>query len=194
MKDYETFLTTYTKVNECLLGLYGRYDLSLFDMPNAKTYLLTKEVVPYATLLYAMNLLSQVVVTHFSSSLQVLSDNNKNKLFPEIYGILSMANMHVCPAVPAAIVIYSAMEEFDVTTFPWSQKLEQQVWNENIDDFNAAVSWVLTNMSGSLNLLCGQWIDEIKTSLVAKKYLEEHEKIKDEIHKLPLQTTRVTNF
>ena len=123
-----------------------------------------------------------------------MSDNNKNKLFPEIFGILSTANMHLCPAVPAAIVIYSAMEEFDGTSAPWSQKLEQQVWNENIDDFNAAVSWVSTNMSGSLNSLCGQWIDEIKISHVAQKYLEEHEKVKVEIQKSPRESLRITNY
>lgn len=194
MKDYETFLSTYTKVNEYLLGLYGPYDLSLLNMPDARTHLLTKEVIPYATLLYAMNLLSQVVVTHFSSSLQVVSDNNKNILFPEIFGILSTANMHVCPAVPAAIVIYSAMEEFDVEFAPWSQKLEQQVWSENIDDFNAAVSWVSTNMCRSLNSLCGQLIDEKNTTLVTEKYLEEHKKIKIEIQKSPRESMRVTNY
>jgi len=141
-----------------------------------------------------MNLLAQIVVTYFPSSVLIRSEKEKENSFPEIFGILSTANKHVCPAVPATIVIYCAMEEFDGNSAPWNQKLEKQVWDENIGEFNAAVSWVSANLSGSLNPLCGKWMDEIETRPIAKKYLQEHEKIKIEIHKSPQESLRVTNF
>ena len=194
MKDYETFFTTYTKVNECLLEVYGRYDLSLFDMPDARRYLLPKEVIPYATLLYAMNLLSQVVVTHFLTNLVLRSNKDKENSFPEIFGILSTANMHVCPLVPAAIVIYCSMEEFDKNNAPWNQKLERQVWEEHIEEFNAAVSWVSNNLSKAMIALCGHEWDKSQKNQVERRYLEEHESIKNEILKPVHESMRVTNF
>lgn len=194
MTDYEAFLKTYDRVNECLhLGMHGRHRLSLIDMPDARRYMQARDVIPYATLLYAMNLLSQVVVTHFSTSLVLRSDKEKENSFPEIFGILSTANMHVCPSVPATIVIYCSMEEFDKNYAPWNQKLERQVWDDHIEEFNAAVSWVSNNLHGALITLCGHQLDDSHENEVKKRYLEEHESVKIEIHKPTHKSMRVTN-
>jgi hypothetical protein len=147
-------------------------------MPDTRRYLRSKEVIPYATLLYAMNLLSQVVATHFSTSLILRSDKDKENLFPEIFGILSTANMHVCPSVPASIVIYCSMDEFDKDYAPWNHKLEQQVWEEHVEEFNAAVSWVSNNLHGVMITLCGRHWDVSHENEIKKRYLEENESIK----------------
>lgn len=195
MKDYRTFLETYGNVNESIRhGLNGSCRLNLIHMQDARRHLKSTEVIAYASLLYAMNLLSQVVIAHFGPSIDLRLDSEKDRLFPEIYGILSTANMHVCPAVPAAIVIYCAMEEFDSKSSPWCHALEKQVWNEHIDEFDAAVNWVSNNLREMLLSLLDNAIEDSKINQIAHRYLEEHQKIKVEIQKTPSESQRITNF
>jgi hypothetical protein len=209
--DFKNFLERYEYVNSNLQRKVSESNgsrLRFMDMPLTREDLDDDEVIPYATLLYSMNLFFQVVfgyyhatgkwvganANEFRSNIEKSNSGKDSRLFPEIFGVLSTANAHVCPGVPALIVIYCKHADWNAESQPWNRVLERHVWEEHLTELNESVSWVAENAKDLLQKLGYKLPSHEVLTDIRDKFLNEHNTIKIEIHKEPRESRRVTNF
>jgi hypothetical protein len=126
MIDYESYLERYQGIISDFRSQYLRspYSSMRFDQAKDLRRLMRDSEVPtFAALLYSTNLLSQVAISYFHGETSHVDSEVKQNTFPEIYGILSMSNTHICPAVMPTFLLKNVDAAVDI----WSKKIEKTV-------------------------------------------------------------------
>lgn len=185
MKDYTSFFDRFREINSNFQSdssIWGRdWDWSYVQFSNHRLTIKDAELINYSSLLYATNLLSQIVYTYFPN-IQILNNSEKQVVFPEIYGILSTAYLHVCPSVPSTIIIY-CNETADGNDYAnWDKKIERKTWNEKLTEFENGVIWVQSNLDDLMPFLTSSMLSEIDLREIQLKLDEEHKRINNEIN------------
>jgi len=198
MKDYTSFFDRFREINSNFQSdssIWGRdWDWSYVQFSNHRLTIKDAELISYSSLLYATNLLSQIVYTYFPN-IQILNNSEKQVVFPEIYGILSTAYLHVCPSVPSTIIIY-CNETADGNDYAnWDKKIERKTWNENLKEFKNGVNWVQSNLDNLMPFLTSSILSENDLTEIEFKLDEEHKRIDDEINGVVVTNPkRLTNY
>ena len=192
MNDYATFFDRFREINSNFE--YGVSDWSFVQFSKLREQIEDEELIAYSTLLYATNLLSQIVYTYFPDA-EILNNSDKRSVFPKICGILSTAYSYVCPSVPSTLVIY-CIETTDIDgNANWDRAIERKTWNANFIDFENSVKWVNTNLEKLLPYLTSSILSEIDLREIQLKFDEEHKRIDNEINgTLVTIPKRVTNY
>jgi hypothetical protein len=191
MKNYTTFLNRFTEINSNFEN--GVSDWSFVQFSKLREQIEDEELIAYSTLLYATNLLSQIVYTYFPDA-EILNNSDKRSVFPKICGILSTAYSYVCTSVPSTLVIY-CIETTDIDgNANWDRAIELKTWNANFIDFENSVKWVNTNLEKLLPYLTSIILNDIDLREIQLKMLEEHKRINDEINGVAIGNfKRITN-
>ena len=192
MKDYISFIGRFREINSNFE--YEVRDWSFVQFSKLREQIEDEELIAYSTLLYATNLLSQIIYTYFPN-LETNYSMERRSVFPKICGILSTAYSHVCPSVPSTVVIYCT-ETTDIDgNANWDRAIERKTWNANFIDFENSVKWVNTNLEKLLPYLTSSILSEIDLREIQLKFDEEHKRIDNEINgTLVTIPKRVTNY
>jgi hypothetical protein len=150
------------------------------------------DVVPYAALLYATNLLSQVIHSNFGWAILSFHDEKKS-VFPEIFGFLYTADAHVCPSVPATLVIYWTENMSQDDDCGWSIKLEKETWNHYHDNFSEAIQWTKLNLDMLLQHLTDKKFTSEELMIISQIIDDEHIRINIDITQSNA-STRIANY
>jgi hypothetical protein len=191
MKNYTKFFNRFTEINSNFE--YGVTDWSFVQFSKLREQIEDEELIAYSTLLYATNLLSQIIYTYFPN-IETNYCEESRSVFPKICGILSTAYSHVCPSVPSTVVIY-CIETTDIDgNANWDKAIEHKTWNANFIDFENSVRWVNTNLEKLLPYLTSSKLNDIDLREIQLKILEEHKRINDEINGVVIGNfKRITN-
>lgn len=98
MKDYLSFFERFREINSNFE--YEVRDWSFVQFSKLREHIEDEELIAYSSLLYATNLLSQIIYTYFPN-IDTNYSEERRSIFPKICGILSTAYSHVCPSVPS---------------------------------------------------------------------------------------------
>jgi hypothetical protein len=167
--------------------------LSFTELPVIRQRLLSKELISYASMLYATNLLSQVVHSYVTPLFLLKDDIKKRSVFPEIYGILSTAYRHVCPSIPATLVIYCE-QNTNEQEGSWNRNLELESWRKYSADFDSGLVWVKDNLNLLLPYLSDSNFGKSDVTQFISFVDSEHLRIHEEIYKNRFESTRISNF
>ena len=161
--------------------------MSLFNSKELRALLHDDEVPRFSAMLYATNLLSQVV--HFYG-VKVFGLNPKldskaspfdwevrANTFPEIYGILGFYGVHICPAVMPTFIL----KNVDVEVDPWSNKAERDCWVEHQAYFDESINWVESSIAKLLFVLLSRNAGAEAELEVGKRLRSEHLNISEQI-------------
>jgi hypothetical protein len=187
MKDYLSFFERFREINS-VFGNHHSYfyrdwgsDWSFIHFMSLRQIIKDKELLIYSSLLYATNLLSQIVYTYFPDA-EILNNSDKISVFPKICGILSTAYSPVCPSVPSTVVIYCT-QTTDLDGYAnWDRTIERKTWNANFIDFVNSVRWANSNLENLLPYLTSSILNDIDLREIQLKMFEEHKRINDEIN------------
>ena len=161
--------------------------MSLFNSKELRALLHDDEVPSFSAMLYATNLLSQVV--HFYGvkvfGLGILSDSKaapfdcevRVSTFPEIYGILGFYGVHICPAVMPTFILKNVDLEVD----PWSNKAERDCWIEYQTYFDESINWIESCITKLLFILLNRNAGAEAELEVVKRLRSEHLSISEQI-------------
>jgi hypothetical protein len=185
MKDYTSFFDRFREINSNFQSdssIWRRdWEWSYIQFSNLRLTIKDEELINYSSLLYAINLLSQIVYTYFPN-IQILNNSEKQAVFPEIYGILSTAHLHVCPSVPSTVIIYCKETTDEDGNANWDRTIECKTWNSNLINFENAVKWVIVNLKKLLPFLTSNILSETDLREIQIKLVEEQKRIDDEIN------------
>ena len=196
MIDFNTYFERYKQVNyDFFSNKTGMYKdrLSFTEIPVIRKSILSKELIVYASMLYAINLLSQVVHSYLTPLFFLKDDIKKRSVFPEIYGILSTAYKHVCPSIPATLIIY-CNQNTNHQEGSWDRSLELEMWKKYSADFDSALVWVKDNLKMLMAYLSDSNFDTSDIAQIASLLESEHSRIHNEIHMNRFDLTRISNF
>ena len=192
MNDYATFFDRFREINSNFE--YGVSDWSFIQFSKLREQIEDQELITYSTLLYATNLLSQIIYTYFPN-LETNYSEERRSVFPKICGILSTAYSYVCPSVPSTVVIYCTQTTDDDGNANWDKKIEHKTWNENLTEFKNGVIWVQSNLDNLIPFLTSSILSEIDLTEIEFKLDEEHKRIDDEINGVVVTNRkRLTNY
>lgn len=119
----------------------------------------------FAGILFATNLLSQVVVT-YGKRLSVIgiSDRSfylehteeKQLLFPEIVGgLLSGSDFHICPSILPLMIFYmDGSKKFNNTCDHQDNFAARMEWTKHHSLFEDSVKWILRDLHKNMKILC----------------------------------------
>lgn len=193
MGDFTSFLPRFKEINaDYFVSKCTRFndDLSIVDIPKIREMLRDDEIVLYASILYATNLLSQIANSYVTSLFALKNDEEKRSLFPEVFGILSTAYKHVCPSIPATIIIYCHKDP----SGPWNRELEIATWRQYVENFDAAIHWIQGSLSVLLPYLSDKKIEDAEMQEINAYIRNEHLRISDEIYKYSDESHRISNY
>ena len=180
MSDFESYLERYQGIISDFRSQYLRSPYSSMRFDQAKdlrSHLRESEVPIFAALLYSANLLSQVAISYFHGETALVDSEVKQNTFPEIYGILSMANSHICPAVMPTFVL----KNVDAAVENWSNKIERDCWIEYKSYFDESINWVESNITKLLFILLNRAAGAEDELEVVKRLRNEHLSISEQI-------------
>lgn len=180
MNDYESYLERYQVIISDFRSQYLRspYSSMRFDQSKDLRSLLRESEVPtFAALLYSANLLSQVAISYFHGETAHVDTEVKQNTFPEIYGILSMSNSHICPAVMPTLLL----KNIDAASGPWNNKSERDCWIEYQAHFDKSIDWVELSVSKLLFILLNRHAGAEDELEVVKRLRSEHLSISEQI-------------
>jgi hypothetical protein len=189
MSDFESYLERYQGIiSDFRNNSFESYNsMSLFNSKELRTLLHDDEVPSFSAMLYATNLLSQVVhfygVKVFGLRLQLDSRASpfdwkvRINTFPKIYGILGFYGVHICPAVMPTFIL----KNIDVEVGPWSSKAERDCWVEHQAYFDESINWVESNITKLLFILLNRDAGAKAELEVVKRLRSEHLSISDQI-------------
>jgi hypothetical protein len=191
MKDYISFIGRFREINSNFE--YEVRDWSFVQFSKLREQIEDEELIAYASLLYATNLLSQIIYTYFPN-IETNFSMERRSVFPKICGILSTAYSYVCPSVPSTVVIYCT-ETTDIDgNANWDRTVERKTWNANFIDFEFSVIWTNSNLEKLLPYLTSSKLNDIDLREIQLKMLEEHKRINDEINGVAIGNfKRITN-
>lgn len=198
MKDYKAFFDRFREINsnfQSYSSIWGRdWEWSFIQFSNLRITIKDEELINYSSLLYATNLLSQIVYTYFPN-IQILNNSEKQAVFPEIYGVLSTAYLHVCPSVPSTIIIYCNETADGDGNANWDRQIERKTWNNHLVEFENSVTWVKSNLNNLMPLLTSSKLCEVDLTEIQYKLDEEHKRIDAEINGVVVTNPkRLTNY
>ena len=189
MSDFESYLERYQEIISVFRSQYLQpyNSMSLFNSKELRALLHDDEVPRFSAMLYATNLLSQVV--HFYG-VKVFGLNPKldskaspfdwevrANTFPEIYGILGFYGVHICPAVMPTFIL----KNVDVEVDPWSNKAERDCWVEHQAYFDESINWVESSIAKLLFVLLSRDAGAEAALEVGKRLRSEHLNISEQI-------------
>ena len=189
MSDFESYLERYQEVmSDFRMQYLQSYNsMSLFDSKELRALLHDDEVPRFSAILYATNLLSQVV--HFYgvkvSSLSPQFDSKaapsdwdiRANTFPKIYGILGFYGVHICPAVMPTFIL----KNIDVEVGPGSNKAEKDCWIEYQAYFDESINWAESSITKLLFILLNRDAGDTAELEVVKRLRSEHLSISEQI-------------
>jgi len=189
MSDFESYLERYQGIISDFRNhsLESYNSMSLFNSKELRKLLHDDEVPMFSAMLYATNLLSQVVhfygVKVFGSSPQLGSRASpfdwkvRVNTFPKIYGILGFYGVHICPAVMPTFIL----KNIDVEVDSWSSKAERDCWVEHQAYFDESINWVESNIAKLLFILLNRDAGAEAELEVVKRLRSEHLSISEQI-------------
>ena len=150
------------------------------------------EKEPFAGILFATNLLSQVIVTYGKRfSVIGISDRNfylqhteeKTLMFPEIEGgLLSGAYFHICPSVLPLMIFY--MDSSKKLKSSWHHQDEfaaKAEWTKHRLLFEESVKWILRDLHQNMKILCNEDITHDEQIEIEKLMWHEFKRIDEEL-------------
>jgi hypothetical protein len=189
MSDFESYLERYQEIifdfrNDYLQSYNS---MSLFNSKELRTLLHDDEVPRFSAMLYATNLLSQVVhfygvkvfelKPHLDRKSSPFDWEDRANTFPEIYGILGFYGVHICPAVMPTFIL----KNIDVEVGPWSSKAERDCWIEYQAHFDESINWVESSIAKLLFILLNKDAGAEAELKVVKLLKSEHLSISEQI-------------
>jgi hypothetical protein len=179
MNDYSSFFNRFREIN--LDFDFGSNEWSFVQFAKLRKTIKDEELIKYSSMLYATNLLQQIVHCYFPST-EVKFNSAMRSVFPQIYGILSTAYSHVCPSVPSTVIIY-CKETIDIDgNANWDRVIELRTWNEHLIEFQDAVIWAQSNLNELMSYLTSSKLSESDLKEMRLKLAEEHKRIDSEIN------------
>ena len=189
MSDFESYLERYQEVmSDFRMQYLQSYNsMSLFNSKEIRALLHDDEVPRFSAMLYATNLLSQVV--HFygvkvfglnpklDSKASPFDWEVKVNTFPKIYGILGFYGVHICPAVMPTFIL----KNIDVEVGPWSNKAEKDCWIEYQPYFDESINWAESSITKLLFILLNRAAGAEDELEVVKRLRNEHLSISEQI-------------
>ena len=189
MSDFESYLERYQGIISDFRNhsLESYNSMSLFNSKELRTLLHDDEVPRFSAILYATNLLSQVVHfygvkvfglnPHLDSKSSPFDWEDRVNTFPEIYGILGFYGVHICPAVMPTFIL----KNIDVEVGPWSSKAERDCWIEYQAYFDESINWVESSITKLLFILLNKDAGAEAELEVVKLLKSEHLSISEQI-------------
>ena len=189
MSDFESYLERYQEVmSDFRMQYLQSYNsMSLFNSKEIRALLHDDEVPRFSAMLFATNLLSQVV--HFyggkvfglspqlDSRVSPFDWEVKVNTFPKIYGILGFYGVHICPAVMPTFIL----KNIDVEVGPWSNKAEKDCWIEYQPYFDESINWAESSITKLLFILLNRDAGDTAELEVVKRLRSEHLSISEQI-------------
>lgn len=174
-----------------LRGMLRHGRLTNFLLPEnyQDNQLFTRDVYEFSSLLYATNLLSQVVASNITTDFS--HSETKEVTFPEIFGILSSSRTHICPALLPMAFIYARDHRYNFFSSPWDFQLEKDAWFACRDKLDEVIIWTCDRMEMLLEILCQKKMDAANVDLIKKLVQEEHHRIGAEILQNPKERSRI---
>ena len=199
MIDFDSYLPKY---KERLKGYYDshssdyRKNLKMVNVSRGgETYFAYKiedsEKEFFAGLLFATNLLSQVVFTYgerFSvigisdRSFYLEQTEEKRLLFPEIVGgLLSGSDFHICPSVLPLMIFYmDDSKKFNNTCDHQNREVARKEWIKHRTLFENSTKWVLRDLHHNMKILCNVDITSKEKIEIEKLMWHEFNRINKE--------------
>ena len=191
MKDYKAFFDRFREINSDFD--FGSREWSFVQFSKLRKTIKDEELINYSSMLYATNLLHQIVHSYFPNT-ELKFNADKRSVFPQIYGILSTAYSHVCPSVPSTVIIYCKETTDEDGNVNWDRQIERKTWNDHLIEFGNGVTWVQLNLEKLLPYLCSSNFSESDLKEIQFKLDEEHKIIDDEINGVAIGNfKRITN-
>lgn len=179
MNDYSSFFDRFREINSDFD--FDSKEWSFVQFAKLRKTIKDEELIKYSSMLYATNLLQQIVHSYFQST-EVKFNAEMRSVFPQIYGILSTAYSHVCPSVPSTVIIY-CKETTDIDgNANWDREIELRTWNEYLIEFQDAVIWAQSNLNELMSYLTSSKLSENDLREMRLKLAEEHKRIDGEIN------------
>ena len=201
MSDFESYLERYQGIISDFRNHYlqSYSSMSLFNSKELRALLHDDEVPRFSAMLYATNLLSQVVhfygVKVFGLSPQLdgkaspFDREVRANTFPEIYGILGFYGLHICPAVMPTFLLKNVDVEVDL----WSNKAERDCWVEHQAYFDESINWVESSITKLLFALLSRDAGADAELEVVKLLRSEHISISEQIISMT-NLSRIKNY
>ena len=141
----------------------------------------TDEVTKFSALLFAHNLLSQVIHTYgrmwqdqkiSTRDFQLVNTLEKRITFPEVIkGILGGWRFHVCPSVLPLMYLYMTDGmRMNNSTGHQNGALAKDTWIAHYDLFEDSITWISENIDKNIKVLCNLDVTQEEVSQI-KKYL-----------------------
>ena len=201
MLEFALYFVKFKEINSTYSG--SRFNSRdewtfIYDIPRVREFLEYEryDVITYGAMLYATNLLSQVIHSNFCISYVVEtdsgfrfneitylnSDEKRKMVFPEIFGLLSTSYSHICPSVPATQIIYCNQDSIEDDLGGWNKKLERETWSKYHENFCDAIKWVKLNLDTLLPYLLDKKFNYEEFVKINKIIDYEHIRINTEIY------------
>jgi len=203
MIDFDTYLPKYKERIRWYYDLQspdcGKKYLNMISVyPYRETYFAydveKSEREPFAGILFATNLLSQVIFTYGKRfSVIRISDrcfylqqtDEKALLFPEIVGgLLSGIDFHICPSVLPLMIFYmDDSKKFNNTCDHQDYFAARMEWTKHRSLFEGSVKWILRDLQRNMKILCNVDITPEEQIEIEKLMWFEFKKIDKELFK-----------
>ena len=190
---FEGFKDNNRKLVEKILWENGDLYINFIDISYINNFTKKDEAIVHASMLYATNLLSQIIASFVFNIFSRREDEGKRSVFPEIYGRLSTAYAHVCPSIPATYLIYSR-HKLSKGDMDWSKSIEKETWLKYFDEFENGVKWVIDNLELLLPYISNNHVEESEKERIKKYMLDEHLRINSEIRDGTVSYERISNY
>jgi hypothetical protein len=171
------------------------FHCSLLDAQILKDQIPQSELKQFVKLMYPNSLLVQVAHAHPWIHQNLISNSEeKENTFPQINGILSTIDSHICPAAMPTMLLYEKLNNEFVTQkytnfqnlgedllreVPYSNRnreAEKSVWKNETDFFDESIELAIDNFDTLLKKNRKYFIDayvKIQEGDIVKKYLVE---------------------
>jgi len=206
MTDFDSYLPKYKEkikwyYDNQPYNYRGKYLKMINVSPDGGTYFAydveESDRQPFAGILFATNLLTQVISTYgkiFSTT--KISDRDfwlqrteeKVLLFPEVIGgILSGVNFHICPSVLPLMIFYmDDTKKFNNTCGHQDYFAARIEWTKHCLLFEESVKWILRGLQHNMKILCNVDITHEEHIEIEKLMWHEFKRIDEELRTVTL--------
>jgi len=202
MIDFDSYLPKYRERIKSYFDAQGsdceKYYLKMVNVSSndGKTYFAydidDSEKEPFAGILFATNLLSQVIFTYGKRfSVMRISDRcfhlqqteDKALLFPEVVGgLLSGYDYHICPSVLPLMIFYmSNSKKFKSSCHHQDNVSARMEWTKHHSLFEDSIMWILRDLERNMKILCNVDITPDEQIEIAKLMWFEFKRIDKEL-------------
>jgi hypothetical protein len=206
MIDFDTYVPKYKeRIKRYYDVLSSDYRNNYLTMINVSSFEETyfaysiedAEKEPFAGILFATNLLTQVIVTYGKRfSVIGISDRSfylehteeKTLLFPEIVGgLVSGADFHICPSVLPLMIFYmDSSKKLNNACGHQDYFAARIEWTKHHSLFKESVKWILRDLHHNMKILCNVDITPEEQIEIEKLMWHEFERIDKELFRQKL--------